>query len=106
MWQKGILATDWPKRLPDTLLYSTGLNFALRAAQEHRNLRVGEHSQLIIKTSSNNVRYLEYKEDVSKCNSGGLDHRKVEPKITRTYENLAQPERCVVKMFEKYMSLR
>jgi hypothetical protein len=97
MWQKGILATDSPKRLLDTLLYSIGLNFALRAPQEHRNLGVGEHSQLIIKSSSNNVRYLEYKKDVSKCNLGGLDHRKVEPKITRTYENLAQPERCVVK---------
>lgn len=106
MWQKGMLETDSPKRLLDTLLYSLGLNFALRAAQEDRNLRVGENPQLTIKTSPNNVRYLEYKEDVSKCNPGGLNHRKVEPKVTRAYENLIQPERCVVKLFEKYMSLR
>jgi hypothetical protein len=106
MWQKEILGSDSPKRLLDTLLYSIGLNFALRAAQEHRNLRVGEHSQLTIKTSPNNVRYLEYREDVSKCNPGGLNHRKVEPKVTRAYENLLQPERCIVKLFEKYMSLR
>lgn len=106
MRQKGMLGTDSPKRLLDTLLYSLGLHFALRAAQEHRNLRVGENSQLTIKTSPKNVRYLEYKEDVSKCSSVGLNHRKVEPKVTRAYENLLQLERCVVKLFEKYMSLR
>lgn len=98
MWQKGMLGTDSPKRLLDTLLYILGLNFALRAAQEHRNLRVGENSQLTIKTAPNNVRYLEYKEDLSNCNSGGINHRKVKPKVTRAYENLLQPERCVVKL--------
>ncbi|ESP01436.1 hypothetical protein LOTGIDRAFT_157620 [Lottia gigantea] len=28
------------------------------------------------------------------------------PKITRAYENKEYPERCPVKMYEKYMSLR
>lgn len=93
MWQKGMLGTDSPKRLLDPLLYSLGLNFALRAAQEHRNLRVGENSQLTIKTSPNNVRYLNTRRMCQSAIQKGLNHRKVEPKVTRAYENLFQPER-------------
>ena len=31
MWQKGILGTDTPQKRLDTLIYSLGLHFALRA---------------------------------------------------------------------------
>jgi hypothetical protein len=41
MWSKGILGTDSPQKLLDTLVYLLGLHFALRAGQEHRNLIAG-----------------------------------------------------------------
>lgn len=63
-------------------VYLVGLNFALRAGQEHRNLRIGEHSQLILKTSRvDGRRYLQYREDISKCVNGGLKSRKTASKL-------------------------
>lgn len=108
LWEKGILGTDTPQKLLQTLVYSIGLNFALRAGQEHRNLRTGPTSQLKVVESDieGRRRYLMYTEDVSKTNCGGLLHRKVEPKVTRAYENPECPERCIVRMYETYMGKR
>ena len=106
LWENGQLGSESPKQLLDTLLYLFGLNFALRAGREHRNLRTGPLSQIKIYTSPSGRRYLEYTEDVSKSNTGGLRHRNVAPKVTRAYENLIKPERCVVNIYEKYMSKR
>ncbi|CAG2234520.1 unnamed protein product [Mytilus edulis] len=107
MWSNNILGTDTPKKLCDTLLYCIGLNFALRAGQEHRNLRVGTNSQISLKISPTDGRkYLEYTEDVSKTNCGGLEHRKIQSKVVRAYQNTDCPERCIINMYQKYMSLR
>lgn len=51
LWERNILDSANAQQLLDTMVYMVGLNFALRAGQEHRNLRIGEHSQLILKTS-------------------------------------------------------
>lgn len=103
MWKHNILGTDTPQKLQDTLLFLLGLNFALRAGQEHRNLRVGQYSQISVMKERNGLKYLEYKENVSKTNRGGLQHRNVKP---RAYMNLRTPERYPVLMYEKYLSLR
>ena len=105
LWERKILGDASPKQLVDTLLYLFGVHFALRAGVEHRSLRVGPTSQITLHNEGN-FRYLLYKEDVSKTRQGGLKHRKVVPKKVRAYENLFQPERCIVKLYEKYMSLR
>lgn len=108
MWKHNIHGTDTstPQKLLDTLLFLLGLNFALRAGQEHRNLRVGKYSQISVMKERKGLKYLEYKEDVSKTNRGGLQHRNVKPKVTRAYMNLRTPERCPVLIYEKYLSLR
>lgn len=107
MWLDGILGDSNPKQLVDTLLYSFGVHFALRAVKEHKSLRVGPRSQFRIKHDRQlNLRYLEYVEDTSKNNQGGLRHRRVQRKISRTYENTVNPERCVLRLYEKYLSLR
>ena len=48
LWARNILGEDTPEQLIHTILYLIGLNFALRAGKEHRNLRVGTLSQLTI----------------------------------------------------------
>ena len=73
MWQKGILGSDSPKKLVDTLIYMIGLHFAPRAVKEHKNLRF-VNSQLSV-GDKNSRKYLEYVEDVAKNNQGGLKHR-------------------------------
>ena len=100
-----MLGSNTPAQLLDTIVFSFGLNFALRAGQEHCNLRRGQLSQLQIKTDQDGARYLLYTEDVSKTNTGGLNSRKVDPKIVRVYEDDECPEKCVVKLYEKYISL-
>ena len=82
LWEKGCLGTSEPGQLLDTLLYSIGLNFALRAGQEHRSLRVGPLSQIVLH-STKETRYLEYTEDVSKTNSGGLKNKTSKPKVKK-----------------------
>ena len=107
MWEKGILGTDTPDKLRDTLLFLLGLNFALRGGTEHYNMRYGDNSQLKLgKEKSSGRQYLEYTEDVSKCNSDGIHHRKLRRKQTRAYEKLERPERCIVSVFKKYISVR
>lgn len=107
MWQDGILGDANPKQLVETLLFQIGMHFALRAGSEHRNLRVGERSQFAIKYDKEaDLEFLEYCEDTSKSNQGGLKHRKISKKVVRAYENKTCPERCIVRLYRKYLEHR
>ena len=105
MWSMGLLGDDSPVKLVDTLLYLLGVHFALCAADEHKNLKV--NSQLKVLYDENvGLKYLYYKEHASKCNQGGLSNRLSTPKTGRAYENVVNKDRCVVRLFEKYMHYR
>ena len=103
LWDNGVLGSDTPKTLLHTMVYVNGLNFALRGGIEQRNLRAGPTSQLSV-GSNEEGRFLCYRQDVSKTNQGGLQHRNVSPKIVLAFENLENPERCIVRLYEKYIS--
>lgn len=104
LWEKGILGDGSGKQLVETLVYLFGLHFALRGGNEHRRLRF-TNSQIVPGTDSEGTRFLEYREDVSKTNAGGLAHRKVTSKSTRAFENIEDPKRCIVSLYEKYIRL-
>ena len=70
MWKEGVLGSDNPRKLLDTLIYMLGLHLALRAGKEHRNLRY-VNSQISINTDSQGRRFLRYREDSSKTAQGG-----------------------------------
>ena len=72
---------------------------------EYHSLRVGENSQITLH-KDNGIRYLLYTEDVSKTCQGCLKHCKIVPKKVHAYENLAQPDHCIVKLYLKYLSLQ
>ncbi|CAC5391905.1 unnamed protein product [Mytilus coruscus] len=107
LYDKGILGVDNPQQLLDTLLYLCGLHFALRGGTEHRRLRLNSNPQITgpFQDKDAKLRYLLYKEDVSKANAGGLKHRKVVPKCVRAFENTENRNKCIVTVFEKYKSL-
>ncbi|XP_067664653.1 zinc finger MYM-type protein 2-like [Haliotis asinina] len=106
LWEKGALGEGTPQKLLDTVLYLTGLNFALRGGKEHRSLRLHQQPQITgPHTDQNGRRYLQYVEDVSKTNAGGVKDRKLQKKKVRAYENTKNPERCYVRLFMKYKSL-
>ena len=103
LWQNGFLGSDTPELLRNTILFVFGNCFALRAGQEHRNLRM-KNSQLSLHTDEFGAEYLQYVEDVSKSNNGGLAHLRIKNKVVRAYENVEKPERCPVKLYKKYIS--
>lgn len=81
------------------------MNFALRGGEEHRNLRLQNASQLSVRADSDGREYVQYVEDYSKTNQGGLSHLKVTQKVVRAYANLQNSQRCIVSLFKKYVSL-
>ena len=104
LWSKGILGDDSPTAILNTVFYMNGLYFALCSGQKHRQLR---HSpcQIEVIEQDGHVPYLQYTEDVSKNNPGGLKRRKHKPKIIKHYANQENPKRCFVRIFKKYNSL-
>lgn len=105
LWKNGFLGSDMPELLRNTVLFVFGNCFALRAEQEHRNLRM-KNSQLSLHTDEPGAEYLQYVEDVSKSNyyNGGLAHLRIKNKVVRAYENVEKPQRCPVKLYKKYIS--
>lgn len=99
------MGSDTPELLRNTVLFVFGNCFALRAEQEHRNLRM-KNSQLSLHTDEPGAEYLQYVEDVSKSNyyNGGLAHLRIKNKVVRAYENVEKPQRCPVKLYKKYIS--
>ena len=47
---------------------------------------------------------MQYIEDISKTNNGGLAHLRIKRKVVRAYKNLQNPERCPVEFYKKYLS--
>ena len=74
-WDKSFLGNN-PKVLLRTTFYLIGLNFGMRAGDEHRKLSSTNFS---FHTDSEGREYLLYSEGVSKTNQGGLKHRKLTP---------------------------
>ena len=105
LWGDGVLGDKTPVQLVDTLLYLLGVHFALRAAEEHKSLRVD--CQLSVHyDDSVGMKYIYYQEMSSKCNQGGISDRGNPLKTGRAYENVVNSDRCVVRLYEKYMSHR
>ena len=104
LWEKKILGGHNPQSLLKTMVFMNGLYFALRSGDEHRNLR---HSpcQIQIVQKNDERPYLLYTEDISKNHPGGIKGRKVKPKVVKHYANTENPDRCFVRLFEKYRSL-
>ena len=95
-----------PRQLIDTLVYELGLHLCLRASQEHRDLEFGPNSQLSLYHDPNGTKYIQYIERCSKNKSFGIKSASREPKVCRIYPNSVKPERCVVTLYEKYISKR
>ena len=109
LWEKGILGEDNPDTLQNTVLFLLGINCILRAGDEHYNLRREmsyKKSQLQFITNPKGQRCVIYYEDTcTKTNNGGIDQRKVEPKVIWIYPNEFNINHCPVRLLEKYLGL-
>ena len=104
LWDKKLLGDANPQQLLETLILLNGTLFAMRAAKEHYDMKVDQIQ--VYFDSSLNQKYLFYHENISKCNQGGIKSRGVRPKKGRAYQNLVNPDRCLVRLHELYISLR
>ena len=108
MWNSGVLGEDTPDKLRSTLLFLLGINLALRAVDEHYQLRRAmpdQPSQLAVECNSQGIKCVVYREDTCmKTNDGGLLQMRKERKIVWIYPS-KNINRCPVRLFEKYLSL-
>ena len=104
LWNKKILGGENPKQLVSTLVYLLGKNFALRGRDEHRRMQMDNVRKEYDHLAGRN--YLLYVENIAKTSKGGLYDHKREPKSSRAYDNPKCPERCIVRLYEKYLSHR
>lgn len=106
MWVNGILGSETPSKLVNTLIYLIGLHFALRGGEELRRLRVGKFSQIRSSTDVEGRSCMIYKEDVSKARQGGMKSIGTPPKSVVVYHNEADHSKCLPCLWSKYTSLR
>ena len=109
LWKHNVLGEETGDQLRDTVLFLLGINLALRAGDEHYDLRRStsdKPSQLSFERDvASRKRCLVYREDsVTKTNDGGLSNLKKERKVVWVFpsDNIT---RCPVRLVDKYMSL-
>ena len=101
LWQNKTLGDDSPVKLVHTVIYLAGINFCARGRTELRNLTYG---QVKVEEDGDGKR-LRYRQMASvKNNQGGLKSRHHQPKDVSVCQNLTNPERCSVRLFELYIS--
>ena len=101
MRERGLLSVSTPQVLLDTMLFLSGLHFALRSGEEHRSLKL---SQFELVSAADGCKSLIYTENYSKNNQGGLQHRKATPKTVTCYPIEKISERCLVRLYQVYLS--
>lgn len=103
LWVKGILGSDNPKKLLNTIFYLSGKHFALRGGVEHRELAWGKHVQL---RNLEPGEFLIYTSAYSKNYNGGLKQTNLKPKEVKVFSNQMNPRRCFVELYKIYAKLR
>ena len=74
----------------------------MRSGEERRNLT---YEQLrVIEGDDIERTRLQYRSHGEKNHGGGLKHRNVTTKVVEQHENVEKPERCVVRLYTKYIS--
>ena len=83
-----------------SLGYNCGLYFVLHSGKEHRQLQNSPYQIEVIERRGERP-YLQYTEDISKNNQGGLIGRKIKPKVVH-HANTESPGRCFVHLLKLY----
>ena len=108
--KKGFLVKTVLKIVQYCVIFVWGLHAMSRAVNKHHTLRtemLDEPSQLQLEYVDEGNKCLVYREDfvTTKAYDGRLADRKLDKKEVWIYPNLETPERCTVRLVEKYLSL-
>ena len=96
LWEKRLLDDSSPQALLDTMLFLCGIHFALGSGEEHHSLQL---SQIELIEDGGAARFV-YTENYSNNN------HKVQPKCVTYYANESNHHRCLLHLFQLYISHR
>lgn len=101
LWETGVFNSETAVGLSNIVFFYNCKLFGFRALDEHKDLDVRQY-HFSVDTASN--KNLHYTGRLCKNVQGGLDNRNIEVKRIVQKSDPGNP-RCVVKIFEKYLSL-
>lgn len=104
LWESGVINMDTPQGLLRGFFYN-GKHFCLRGGQEQRNLRLSQFSRVTTVVDGKSLGCYIYREFGSKNHQSGFNSLNVKNKVVKQYENTANPERCHVKLLDKYFEV-
>ena len=105
LWEKGVLGDHSPQVLLNTVFFfQNGVDFALRSGNEHDQLR-HKGCQIEMVEQPGERPYLQYTEDISNNNQGGLKCRRRRSKKVIHHSNEVNPSRYPVRLFKLYNKL-
>ncbi|KAE8605854.1 hypothetical protein XENTR_v10015349 [Xenopus tropicalis] len=97
LYTSGTIGMHSPAALLHMLFFNIGLHFSLRAMEQH-SLMWGE---IVLKADSQGRKYLEYTKKLFSGRNSGKLHPSETMKM-QIYESPEQPDRDVVRAYEKY----
>ena len=100
LWRCGVFNMSTAKGLSYCVFFYNSKTFGLRGNSEHKNL---DASQFVIKTDECGSSFLLFNSWNSKTFNGGLEHRRLQPRIIKQYD--VDNDRCVFKIFALYLSM-
>ena len=104
LWTSGVLGSETPYQLQDSVLFLLRYHCALCAQREHYNLRRRGFDPQIVVQSDGCSEYLKFVEDHNtKMNQGGLKHCKVANRVVCVYPS-QDPSHCPMKLYHLYIS--
>ena len=96
---------DIPLGLLRGVFFYNGKHFCLRGGQEQRNLRLSQFSRETTVVDGKGLVCYIYREFGSKNHQGEFNSLNIKNKVEKQYENTANPDRCHVKLLDKYLEL-
>ena len=90
LWQSGVMGSDTPHALQNSVFYLCGIYLCLRGGDEHRELKI---TQFVIQEVDNphnpseKIKRLTYTENGSKNRSGSMHQVHLENKVVNHYAN-------------------
>ena len=104
LWETGILGRENSKQLLATLMYYINLHVGCRGREEMYNMTT-DCFEITICTENKKRRLVFSEKYPTKARNFGIRQSRLEPRAVSIFE-LEGSTRCVVSMFEEYMSRR
>ena len=102
LWRSGVLNTTTSKGLSYAVFFYNCKTSGLRGNTEHRNL---DASQFVLRCDDTGENYVQFYSWNSKIFQGGLDQRRMQPRVVKQYAVKNDNNLCVYDVFATYLKM-